>query len=56
MESMRSKPCNPGSKIVLQARLRGDRLRISIVVPAGAPHGLTTDAVPPSTIISLASS
>jgi len=31
MESMRSKGCKPGSKIVLQARRRGAQLRISIV-------------------------
>jgi two-component system sensor kinase FixL len=31
MESMRSKRCNPGSKIVLQARKKGKRLRISII-------------------------
>ena len=31
MESMRSKGCNPGSKIVLQARRKQDRLRISII-------------------------
>jgi two-component system sensor kinase FixL len=39
MESMRSKPCNPGSKIVLQARLRGDRLRISII---DSGHGVSS--------------
>jgi two-component system sensor kinase FixL len=31
MESMRANECRPGSKIVLQARRRGERVRISIV-------------------------
>jgi len=39
MESMRSKPCNPGSKIVLQARLLGGRLRISII---DSGHGVSS--------------
>lgn len=38
MESMRSKDCKPGSKIVLQARPRGERLRISII---DCGHGIS---------------
>jgi two-component system sensor kinase FixL len=38
MESMRAKGCEPGSKIVLQARLRGERLRISII---DSGHGIS---------------